>query len=371
MQGFKANFEVNEEKYDLAKLEKDGVEVDLSNGSKYQIKHLTVDEKDERLNYFKIFENLVLVHSEPNSDNSIQTYHHLNSNTYVGQLVNPSGQTVTPKDGILTNQKTQTIYKGKFDTFSKFDTGSLTQPKKVLMGQFVNNKLQTGTAELEVESIGKIKAKIENFLPEGTATIDLPNGTQIQTNANSGVIPYENDQELKFFGKNLQTIFKGKKSKISESTEGETYSSNGTQTTGTHKAGILHGEGTKRNPSKFIKETKGNFYSGFLNNNGTETYKNDAVYTGKMILSRRHGTGKLEWPNGETYEGEFFGGVKQGHGVYKWPNGDVYDGHWLNNRIEGFGVLSLASGEKLEGEWKNGEISENGDDGNEYLSSVS
>ena len=34
-------------------------------------------------------------------------------------------------------------------------------------------------------------------------------------------------------------------------------------------------------------------------------------------------------------------------------------------------MLSLASGEKLEGEWKNGEISENGDDGNEYLSSVS
>jgi hypothetical protein len=120
---------------------------------------------------------------------------------------------------------------------------------------------------------------------------------------------------------------------------------------------VLHGEGTQKFDEKFIRENKGNFYGGFLNGKGVQTYSNGAVYEGYLILNKRHGRGKMIWQNGESYEGNFFGGVKHGFGVQKWPSGDMYEGNWVNNRMHGFGVLSLNNGEKIEGDWMNGIIS--------------
>ncbi|KAH3767222.1 2-isopropylmalate synthase [Pelomyxa schiedti] len=79
------------------------------------------------------------------------------------------------------------------------------------------------------------------------------------------------------------------------------------------------------------------------------------TYTGRLVNSKRDGTGTCTWEGGNTYTGEWRDNKKHGRGAQRWGDGSTYEGEWRNGKREGWGVGHYAkeSGER-EASWYEG-----------------
>ena len=85
---------------------------------------------------------------------------------------------------------------------------------------------------------------------------------------------------------------------------------------------------------------------------GTELYRTNVYYKGKMKNGLRNGKGKFFEENGRYYEGEWLNGLKHGKGRENYENGTYYEGDWKNGKRDGIGKETYLDGSRYEGEWK-------------------
>ncbi|MCI4378589.1 hypothetical protein PGIGA_G00217620 [Pangasianodon gigas] len=83
----------------------------------------------------------------------------------------------------------------------------------------------------------------------------------------------------------------------------------------------------------------------------------DAMYTGRWLSGKPHGSGTLKWPDGRVYCGTFKNGLEDGFGDCMMPNKsfnryDRYKGHWKEGKMHGFGTYWYATGEVYEGSFQ-------------------
>ncbi|XP_076647419.1 amyotrophic lateral sclerosis 2 [Halictus rubicundus] len=79
-----------------------------------------------------------------------------------------------------------------------------------------------------------------------------------------------------------------------------------------------------------------------------------AKYTGRWLLGKPHGFGKLEWNDGRVYTGQFHKGVFHGTGKMEIPSHGTYEGQWKDGQQTGYGTLKYSNGDFYEGYFKDG-----------------
>jgi len=65
----------------------------------------------------------------------------------------------------------------------------------------------------------------------------------------------------------------------------------------------------------------------------------NGIYTGDLLVEKRHGFGVYEWYDGHRYEGYWENDRRHGKGIFEWNNGDKYEGDFENGEMSGYGVL--------------------------------
>ncbi|XP_050465644.1 alsin [Cataglyphis hispanica] len=80
----------------------------------------------------------------------------------------------------------------------------------------------------------------------------------------------------------------------------------------------------------------------------------DAIYTGRWLNGKPHGSGKLEWSDGRTYIGQFHKGVLHGTGKMEIPMHGIYEGQWKDGQQNGYGTMKYINGDFYEGYFKDG-----------------
>jgi hypothetical protein len=162
--------------------------------------------------------------------------------------------------------------------------------------------------------------------------------------------------------------------------------SNGDQYEGNWTAGNKHGQGKFTQVGGYIRE--GEWTKDRFTGNGSIKYPNGSKYTGDFVLDKKHGKGKYEGCKGTIIngkyisvgsniliqEGDWFEDKFTGYGIFHFPDGIytgyvvldkrhgrgvlentdyTYDGEWFEDRKDGFGVCTYKqNGDKYTGEWR-------------------
>ena len=101
---------------------------------------------------------------------------------------------------------------------------------------------------------------------------------------------------------------------------------------------------------------EGNWVDGQKSGQGTEYYKNGAVYVGEFADGKRHGTGVYTFPaesQFEKYDGEWEDDRPNGAGTKTLKNGEKFTGTFVNWSLTGSGDHFSAEGKSLQkGKWE-------------------
>jgi len=155
-----------------------------------------------------------------------------------------------------------------------------------------------------------------------------------------------------------------------------------------------HGNGTWRDDTGVYYD--GEWLLGKKNGFGKMEYPNNTKYEGKLMNNERHGIGSMYYDNGKVatgrwrndeaigkfiikwpkkddilpdyiivdgsdldgfvyYDGEVLLGKKNGFGKMEYPNNTIYEGRWKNNKRHGIGSMYYNSGKVATGRWRNDE----------------
>ncbi|MBX2815376.1 MAG: caspase family protein [Saprospiraceae bacterium] len=90
------------------------------------------------------------------------------------------------------------------------------------------------------------------------------------------------------------------------------------------------------------------------NGMGKYRYKSMAVYKGKFLDTRPHGTGSLYYSNGDVYTGQWLEGKRHGRGAMVFKVGDRYDGEFARGKFHGKGVYTFRNDVRFDGMWEEG-----------------
>ena len=131
---------------------------------------------------------------------------------------------------------------------------------------------------------------------------------------------------------------------------------------GQWEQGLRHGKGVMRYGSAHSTWSDGDVFEGLWRLDqigdgfeGTMTFADGGLYTGKWFQGLQHNGGVHTYPNGDVFEGNFRQGARRdGHGKMVYANGDVYVGQWVADRRHGEGKMDYASGDVYVGQWEAG-----------------
>uniref|UniRef100_A0A146M3M8 Alsin n=4 Tax=Lygus hesperus TaxID=30085 RepID=A0A146M3M8_LYGHE len=80
----------------------------------------------------------------------------------------------------------------------------------------------------------------------------------------------------------------------------------------------------------------------------------DAKYSGRWLVGKMEGSGKLEWPDGRIYSGQFHNNQYHGLGRMEIPGSSTYEGQWRDGSQNGHGVTKYDNGDVYCGYYKDG-----------------
>jgi len=128
--------------------------------------------------------------------------------------------------------------------------------------------------------------------------------------------------------------------------------STGHKFTGGFKDGMRHGEGVLLMPGR--RKIVGVWQDNEIVE-GTYTYSDGSIFTGRWKFRERSGLGTLAWLDGRTYTGEFKNDQRHGKGTMIYPDGRKYVGDFKFGERTGQGTMTYPDGRKYIGEFKDGE----------------
>ena len=137
--------------------------------------------------------------------------------------------------------------------------------------------------------------------------------------------------------------------------EGEMTYANGDVYNGKWTRGKRHGEGefTWANGDKYL----GNWIGGEKHGEGKFTWANEDTYSGTWKNGLMSGVGTITYsnnPNLKQIKGEWYKGSLNDAILAIFKNGNKYHGGWKDGEREGDGALVLVNGDSITGMWKNG-----------------
>ncbi|KFD56014.1 hypothetical protein M513_03138 [Trichuris suis] len=89
-----------------------------------------------------------------------------------------------------------------------------------------------------------------------------------------------------------------------------------------------------------------------LHRTGFFHFSNGRTYSGRWLLGKPHGSGKMTWTDGRTYNGRFHNGEMEGFGELKTVSNDEWTcvkGQWRNGSLNGLASMEDSSGSLYEG----------------------